>query len=71
MLIVRPVWGLSRAFYAIVDRATIDGLIDGVVGRGAMLLGLAAGRLQTGQVNTYAFVIIVGVIVVLGTVVTR
>jgi NADH-quinone oxidoreductase subunit L len=65
-VIVRPVWWLSRAFYAIVDRATIDGLIDGVLGRGAMLLGMAAGRVQTGQVNTYAFVIIVGVIVVLG-----
>ncbi|MEX2581950.1 MAG: NADH-quinone oxidoreductase subunit L [Gemmatimonadota bacterium] len=65
-VVVRPVWGLSRAFYSIVDRGTIDGIIDGVVGRGAMLLGMAAGRVQTGQVNTYAFVIIIGVIVVLG-----
>jgi NADH-quinone oxidoreductase subunit L len=68
-IVVRPVWALSRAFYSIVDRATIDGIIDGVLGRGAMLLGLTAGRVQTGQLNTYAFIIIVGVIVVLGAVV--
>jgi NADH-quinone oxidoreductase subunit L len=68
-VVVRPVWGLSRAFDAIVDRATIDGLIDGVLGRGAVLLGMAAGRVQSGQLNTYAFVIIIGVLVVLGAVV--
>jgi NADH-quinone oxidoreductase subunit L len=68
-IVVRPVWGLSRAFYSVVDRGTIDGLVDGVLGRGAMLLGMAAGRVQTGQVNTYAFVIIIGVIVVLGSIV--
>jgi NADH-quinone oxidoreductase subunit L len=54
-----------------VDRGAIDGIIDGVLGRGAMLLGISAGRVQTGQVNTYAFVIIVGVIVVLGSVIAR
>jgi NADH-quinone oxidoreductase subunit L len=70
-IVVRPVVGLSKAFYAIVDRGTIDGIIDGVLGRGAMLLGITAGRVQTGQVNTYAFVIIVGVIVVIGSVVAR
>jgi NADH-quinone oxidoreductase subunit L len=68
-VIVRPVWAISRAFYSIVDKGTIDGIIDNVIGRGSMLLGLAAGRLQTGQVNTYAFLIVVGVIVVLGSVV--
>jgi NADH-quinone oxidoreductase subunit L len=67
-VIVRPVWWLSRAFYSVVDRGTIDGLIDGFVGRGSMLLGMAAGRVQTGQLNTYAFVIVIGVIVVLGAV---
>ncbi len=67
-IIVKPVWGLSRAFSSIVDRGLIDGIIDGIVGRGSMLLGLAAGRVQSGQVNTYAFVIVVGVIVVLGAV---
>jgi NADH-quinone oxidoreductase subunit L len=39
------------------------------MGRGALLLGVVAGRVQTGQLNTYAFVVVVGVIVVLGAVV--
>jgi len=68
-IVVRPIWWLSRAFYHLVDRAAIDGLIDGVLGRGALLLGMVAGRVQSGQVNTYAFVVVVGVIVVLGAVV--
>jgi hypothetical protein len=34
-----------------------------------VLLGMAAGRVQSGQLNTYAFVIIIGVLVVLGAVV--
>jgi NADH-quinone oxidoreductase subunit L len=65
-VIVRPTWGLSRLFYRFVDKATIDGLIDNVLGRGSMFLGMTVGRIQTGQLNTYAFVIIVGVVVVLG-----
>jgi NADH-quinone oxidoreductase subunit L len=69
LVIVRPVWWLSRAFYTLVDRATIDGLIDGVMGRGALLLGVVVGRVQTGQLNTYAFVVVIGVIVVLSAVV--
>ncbi|MBV9773998.1 MAG: NADH-quinone oxidoreductase subunit L [Gemmatimonadetes bacterium] len=64
-IVVRPVGALSR-FYAAFDRTVIDGLVD-FFGRLAQGLGLAAGRLQTGQLNTYAFVIIVGVLVVLGT----
>ena len=68
-IIVRPVWALSRGFYSIVDKGIIDGIIDKVMGRGSMLIGLGMGRLQTGQVNTYAFLIVVGVIVVLGSVV--
>ena len=70
-IVVRPVIFLSRAFYSVVDRGMIDGLIDGVLGRGAMLFGLGAGRLQSGHLNSYAFAIIVGVIVVLGSLVVR
>jgi NADH-quinone oxidoreductase subunit L len=70
-IVVRPVWWFSNAFYSVVDRGTIDGIIDGVIGRGSMLIGLTAGRIQTGQLNTYAFVIIIGVLVVLGSVVIR
>jgi NADH-quinone oxidoreductase subunit L len=68
--VVRPVMALSRGFYHVFDRGVIDGLIDGA-GRAALGVGLLFGRVQTGLVNTYAFVIIVGVIAVLGTIVAR
>lgn len=63
-IVVRPVYALSRAFYVVVDRGIIDGLVDGM-GRLTQGLGLLVGRMQTGQLNTYAFAIVVGVLVVL------
>jgi len=71
VLVVKPVWWISRVFSSVVDRGAIDGFIDGILGRGAMLVGMAAGRVQSGQVNTYALVIVVGVILVLGAVAVR
>lgn len=64
VLVVRPVYALSRV-YSAFDRYVIDGLVD-FTGRLAQGLGMLAGRVQTGLLNTYAFVIIVGVLVVLG-----
>ncbi|HVH12753.1 MAG TPA: NADH-quinone oxidoreductase subunit L [Longimicrobium sp.] len=61
--VVRPIGFLSRAQWA------FDRLLDGTVdffGRMAQTLGLWFGRAQTGVVNTYAFVLIVGVLLVLG-----
>jgi NADH-quinone oxidoreductase subunit L len=63
--VVRPVGALSRAFYSVVDRGVIDGIVDGA-GRLAQGVGLLVVRMQTGQINTYAFVILVGVLAVLG-----
>ncbi|HET7233152.1 MAG TPA: NADH-quinone oxidoreductase subunit L [Longimicrobium sp.] len=62
--VVRPVGGLSRLF-ARFDMGVLDWVVD-LFGRLAQLFGVAFGRLQTGQVNTYAFVLIVGVLIVLG-----
>ncbi|MDP9349374.1 MAG: NADH-quinone oxidoreductase subunit L, partial [Gemmatimonadota bacterium] len=66
-IVVRPVYTVSR-FFSELDRWLIDGLVD-FFGRTAQGVGLLAGRLQTGYLNTYAFVILVGVLVVLGTLV--
>ncbi|HEU0299204.1 MAG TPA: proton-conducting transporter membrane subunit, partial [Longimicrobium sp.] len=63
LVVVRPVNALSRAQWGF-DRV-LDATVD-LFGRTAQALGLYAGRLQTGHVNTYAFVLIVGVLVVLG-----
>jgi NADH-quinone oxidoreductase subunit L len=65
--VVRPVGWLSRV-QAWFDRVIVDGVVD-LVGRLAAGTGFAAGRVQTGQLNTYAFVIIVGVLAVLGSLV--
>ncbi|MBB4637046.1 NADH-quinone oxidoreductase subunit L [Longimicrobium terrae] len=62
-VVVRPVGFLSRVEWGI-DRV-LDGMVDGV-GRMAERVGLALGRVQTGHVNTYAFVLILGVLVLLG-----
>ena len=64
-VVVKPVYLLSRGFSAIIDRGLIDGIVDGS-GRLAQGVGLMVGRLQTGQLNTYAFMLLVGVIAVLG-----
>jgi NADH-quinone oxidoreductase subunit L len=63
VVVVRNIDRLSRLQWAF-DRA-LDGLVD-FFGRMAQTLGLWAGRLQTGHVNTYAFVLIVGALVLLG-----
>jgi NADH-quinone oxidoreductase subunit L len=63
-VVVRPVRGLSRAF-ARFDMGVIDWTVD-LFGRLSQLFGIAFGRLQTGQLNTYAFVLVVGVVIVLG-----
>jgi NADH-quinone oxidoreductase subunit L len=60
--VVRPVGWLSRAQWA------FDRLLDGTVdffGRMAQGAGLWFGRVQTGHVNTYAFVLVLGAILLL------
>jgi NADH-quinone oxidoreductase subunit L len=69
-IVVRPVVALSRGFASFFDRGVIDGVVDGAA-RAAQSFGLMFGRVQTGLLNTYAFVIIVGVLAVLGTIVAR
>jgi NADH-quinone oxidoreductase subunit L len=63
-VVVKPVQGLSRAF-ARFDMGVVDWLVD-LSGRLSQMFGIAFGRLQTGQLNTYAFVLVVGVLIVLG-----
>jgi NADH-quinone oxidoreductase subunit L len=62
--VVRPVGAFSR-LQAAFDRVVVDGLVD-FSGRTAQALGLWAGRLQTGHLNTYALTMVVGVLVLLG-----
>jgi len=65
--VVKPVQGLSRTF-ARFDLGVVDWLVD-MFGRLSQMFGIAFGRLQTGQLNTYAFALVVGVLLVLGSLV--
>ena len=63
--IVRPLIRVSRASWRYIDQNIIDGMVNGA-GYASRSIGWAGSRLQSGQLNTYAFAIVVGAIVVLG-----
>jgi NADH-quinone oxidoreductase subunit L len=63
-IVVRPLYAVSH-FFSDFDHRVIDSLVDSA-GRVTEGVGVLVGRVQTGYLNTYAFVIVVGVLVVLG-----
>jgi NADH-quinone oxidoreductase subunit L len=63
--IVQPIVRASRFCWNIIDAGIIDGMVNGV-GLFAKLLGWVATMFQTGTVNTYAFVLTLGVLAILG-----
>jgi NADH-quinone oxidoreductase subunit L len=64
-IIVRPVVGISRFSWRVVDRVLIDGTVNavGAVSRGT---GWFGSLFQTGQLNTYAFILALGALALLG-----
>jgi len=62
-LIVLPLRNGARALYRIVDRAGIDGIVNGAA-RAIRGLSLEVSPLESGYVRTYAFSIFVGVVLV-------
>ncbi len=64
-LIVKPLLRASRAYWKIGDATIIDGVPNGLA---AMAAGGArqAVRLQTGSLASYAFVMLIGVVVLVG-----
>ncbi len=64
-VIVRPLVAIARGLWKVGDAAIIDGVPNG-------LAGLTAGtsrqtvKLQTGSLATYAFVMLIGVVVLIG-----
>ena len=64
-IIVQPLLRLSRFCWKIIDATIIDGIVNGV-GWGARAVGFVMSMFQTGAVNTYAFILTVGVLVILG-----
>jgi NADH-quinone oxidoreductase subunit L len=64
-IVVRPILATSRALWKFIDDALIDGAVNGI-GHASRLVGWAGARLQTGQLNTYAFAVVIGVLILLG-----
>jgi len=58
-VIIRPVMAVSRALWRFVDQGIVDGLANGA-GYASRAFGWVGSRVQTGQVNTYAFAVLVG-----------
>jgi NADH-quinone oxidoreductase subunit L len=67
-LVVRPVLSLSRAFWRFIDQAIVDGAVNGV-GYASRAFGWVGSRLQTGQINTYAFAVVIGTLLLLALVI--
>jgi NADH-quinone oxidoreductase subunit L len=64
-LVRKPLDGLSVFFYKVVDLMGIDGIVNGM-GRGSMEAGKDLRLLQSGNVGFYIFMMVIGVLVVLG-----
>ncbi|MDH3206233.1 MAG: hypothetical protein OEO79_06450, partial [Gemmatimonadota bacterium] len=63
--IVQPVIRGSRFCWNVIDAVIIDGTVN-MVGWVAKGLGWGISMFQSGSVNTYAFILTVGVLVILG-----
>ena len=64
-VIVQPVVRASKFAWRVIDATIIDGAVNGV-GFVAKGVGWGVSMFQTGAVNTYAFILTVGVLVILG-----
>jgi NADH-quinone oxidoreductase subunit L len=64
-VIVQPVLRISRFCWKIIDDGIIDGTVN-AVGWGSKGAGWLVSMFQTGSINTYAFMLTVGVLFVLG-----
>ncbi len=62
--VVRPIVATSRFFARWVDQGVVDGLVNGV-GYTSRAFGWVNSRLQTGLVNSYAFAIVLGALLLL------
>jgi NADH-quinone oxidoreductase subunit L len=68
VLVVRPVLATSRALWRFIDQGLIDGAVNGA-GYAARAFGWVGSRLQTGQINTYAFAVVAGTLLLLALVI--
>ncbi|RMG64152.1 MAG: NADH-quinone oxidoreductase subunit L [Calditrichaeota bacterium] len=63
-LVVQPLLSFSRFLWRVVDNGLIDGLVN-LTGRLGLLISQVLRRIQTGYVQNYAAVFVVGVLIIL------
>jgi NADH-quinone oxidoreductase subunit L len=63
-VIVRPVVAGSRFLWKVVDAGVVDGMVN-AVGSLSRAFGFVGSMFQTGAVNTYAFILTAGVVLIL------
>ncbi len=63
-ILIRPIVALSRGLWRFVDDLIVDGMVNGA-GYASRALGWVGSRLQTGQLNTYAFAVVAGALMLL------
>jgi NADH-quinone oxidoreductase subunit L len=63
--LVQPLLRLSRFAWRVIDQGIVDGVVNGV-GNLTRALGWFGSLFQTGAVNTYALILTIGVLVILG-----
>jgi len=68
-LIVKPLWILARLAY-VVDRYLIDGIVN-TIGRLPVWTGALLRPFQNGQIQSYALAMILGALILLGTLALR
>jgi NADH-quinone oxidoreductase subunit L len=64
-IVVRPVLNGSRFLWRVVDQRIVDGFVNGV-GNVTRAVGWFGSLFQTGAVNTYALILTLGVLAILG-----
>jgi len=64
-LIVKPVMALSTGLYKFVEQGIIDPIVNGV-GRVTLAGGRALRNVQTGSVETYLILMVLGIVLILG-----
>jgi NADH-quinone oxidoreductase subunit L len=63
-VIVRPILATSRFLWRIVDAGFVDGIVN-ATGALSRAFGFVGSMLQTGAVNTYALILMIGVVLIL------
>jgi NADH-quinone oxidoreductase subunit L len=66
-IVVRPVVAGSRFLWRVVDASVVDGVVN-ATGSLSRAFGFVGSMLQTGAVNTYAFILAAGVVAILAAV---